>query len=321
MMLPFRNILIGLLFLIVSLPPTAFGLEIRFQAEAEVHDEKVTLGDISRITPDSERARQLAALKLFPAPQPGRQTTRHAADVTKQINKNFTETIEGINWGGADTIRIRRASIHIGSEEIREILDNYLSRNKNYLPPADIRFKEIHLTQPFDLPAGVLETEVIPVDPSILSSHRFTVIFRIDSRVEKNLAVQAELEAIAPVAVAAANLRRGTVIQESDISFAQLDIINLRNPCLDPEELIGKRIKRSVRQGYPFDLQAVELPPIIRRGELVTIFVRKGPLLVTAKGIARHDAIQGAMVKVLNKNSKKEILCRAEEPGLVQVEL
>jgi flagella basal body P-ring formation protein FlgA len=76
-----------------------------------------------------------------------------------------------------------------------------------------------------------------------------------------------------------------------------------------------------VRHGYPFDRLAVELPPIIRRGELVTIFVRKGPLLVTAKGMARHDAIQGAMVKVLNRNSKKEILCRADGPGLVQVEL
>ncbi len=307
--------------LIVSLPATAFGLEIRFQAEAEVRGENVTLGDISRITPDSEKARQLAALKLFKAPQPGRKTTWRAGDATKRIINRHNDTLDGIDWVGADTIRIRRAAIHIGPEEMREILDNYLGRNKNYLPPAAIRFKEIHLAQPFDLPTGVLETEVIPADPSILSSHRFTVIFRIDSKVEKNIAIRAELEAIAPVAVAAANLRRGRVIHDSDISFAQLDIINLRNPCLDPAELIGKRIKRSIRQGQPFDRLAVELPPIIHRGELVTIFVRKGALLVTAKGIARHDAIQGAMVKVLNKNSKKEILCRADGPGLVQVEL
>ena len=320
-MLPLRSILIGLFILIVSLPATAFGLEIRYQAETEVRGESVTLGDISRITPDSERARQLGALKLFPAPQPGKETTRRAADVTKQITNIYNETLDDVDWGGAITIRIRRAAIHIGADAIREILDSYLSRNKNYLPPADIRFKEIHLAQPFDLPAGVLETEVIPADPSILSSHRFTVIFRIDSKVEKNIAIRAELEAIAPVAVAAANLQRGTVLHDSDINFAQLDIINLRNPCLDPAELIGKRIKRSVRQGYPFDRLAVELPPIIRRGELVTIFVRKGQLLVTAKGIARHDVIQGAMVKVLNQNSQKEILCRADGPGLVQVEL
>ncbi len=307
--------------LIFSLPATAFGLEIRFQAEAEVRGARVTLGEISRITPDSERARQLATLKLSKAPQPGRETTWRAADAKKQLRKNHNETLKGVDWSGADTIRIRRAAIHIGPDEIREILDSYLSRNKNYLPPAAIRFKKIHLAQPFDLPVGMLETEVIPADPSILSSHRFTIIFRIDSKVEKNIAIRTELEAIAPVAVAAANLRRGTVIDDSDINFAQHDIINLRNPCLDPAELIGMRIKRSVRQGYPFDRLAVEVPPIIRRGELVTIFVRKGPLLVTAKGIARHDAIQGAMIKVLNKNSKKEILCRADGPGLVQVEL
>jgi flagella basal body P-ring formation protein FlgA len=320
-MLPIRTILIGLFILIVSLPDTAFGLEIRFQAEAEVRGESITLGEISCITPDSDEARQLGALKLFQAPHPGRVTTWRAADVRKRISNRHDETLGMVEWSGAETIRIRRATIHIGTEEVREILESYISRNKNYLPPADIRFKEIHLAQPFDLPVGVLETEVIPADPSILSSHRFTVIFRIDSKVEKNIAIRAELEAIAPVAVAAANLQRGTVLHDSDINFAQLDIINLRNPCLDPAELIGKRIKRSVRQGYPFDRLAVELPPIIRRGELVTIFVRKGQLLVTAKGIARHDVIQGAMVKVLNQNSQKEILCRADGPGLVQVEL
>jgi flagella basal body P-ring formation protein FlgA len=44
-------------------------------------------------------------------------------------------------------------------------------------------------------------------------------------------------------------------------------------------------------------------------------------MLITARGTATHDAQKGATVKVVNNNSQKEILCRADAPGLVKVEL
>jgi flagella basal body P-ring formation protein FlgA len=316
-----RSVLVALLLLLTTLTATAFGLEIRLKDAAEVRGASVTLGEISQITPASEQARLLAAVTLFPAPEPGMEARWRGQDIKNRISHQQGTSPDAIAWTGADSVRIRRAAVHIGPEQIREILTGYISRNKNYLPPAELRFKEIHLTQPFDLPTGELDTEVVPADPLILPSRRFTIIFRVDSRVEKNIAIQAELEAIAPVAVAAANLRRGAIIQKSDITLARLDIIDLRNPCLDPNEIIGMKTKRSVRQGYPFDQLMLELPPIIHRGELVTIFIRKGPLLVTARGTARHDAVQGEMVTVLNNSSQKEILCRADGPGLVQVEL
>jgi flagella basal body P-ring formation protein FlgA len=320
-MLTSRPLLVALLLLLTTLPATAFGLEIRLKDTAEVQGASVTLGEISQITPASEQARVLAALTLFPAPDPGKEAIWRATDIKNKITLRQDTSPDAIAWAGADSVRIRRAAIHIGPEQIKEILTDYLSRNKKYLPPAEIRFKEIHLTQPFDLPAGELDTEVVPADPLILPSRRFTIIFRVNSRVEKNIAIPAELEAIAPVVVTATTLHRGAVIQKSDITLARLDIIDLRNPCLDPDKVIGMKTKRSMRQGYPLDQQMLELPAIIHRGELVTIFIRKGPLLVTAKGTARHDAVQGEMVTVLNNDSKKEILCRADGPGLVQVEL
>ena len=320
-MLITRPVLAALLLLLTTLPATAFGLEIRLRNTAEVQGASITLGEISQITPVSEQARLLAALKLFPAPEPGMEATWRAKDIKDKITNRQNSSLDTITWAGADSVRVRRASIHIGPEQIREILTRYISRSKKLLPPAEIRFKEIQPAQPFDLPAGEMDTEVIPADPQILLSRRFTIIFRVNSRVEKNIAIRAELEAIAPVVVAAANLHRGAVIQKSDITLARLDIIDLRNPCLDPDEIIGMKTKRSVRQGSPLDQQMLELPPIIHRGELVTIFIRNGPLLVTAKGTARHDAVKGEMVTVLNNYSRKEILCRADGPGLVRVEL
>jgi flagella basal body P-ring formation protein FlgA len=316
----YKRIICILFFSIVWLPALCLATEIQLKSNAEVQGDRVTLGEISNISPKSEEAILLAAVELFPAPSPGMEKTVTSSSIKNTISRK-SEASASINWNGAENIKVKRASIHIGPQEIRSLLEDYIDRNRDFLPPADIRFKEISLVKPFDLPAGTLDVEIIPADSSIVHSRRFTLIFRVNDSVEKNLAIRVELEAYLPVAIAAKNLRRGDVIQKEDIRLAQMDIISIPNPCFNPDELIGKKIMHSIRQGSPLDQERFEWPPIIHRGELVTIYIRKGALFITAKGTAKHDAQKGEPVTVVNTTSSKEIICRADSPGLVQAEL
>lgn len=309
-----------LLIFTACLPVTAHGLEIRFRESALAQGEKITLGEIAAILPDSSDNRALAAEKLFASPEPGREIILRASKIEEYLTGR-DKSLADVRWTGSRDIKVKRASIPIDGDKVRKILTDYLARNEDLLPRADIRFKEFTAPRPFELPQGKVDTEVIPSSPSILDSHRFTIIFRINGQVEKNIAVRAGLEAIAPVAVAISDLRRGLIIQEEDINLVRLDLVGLKNPCFDLEELIGKKMKRSVRRGQAIDRGAVEFPPMIRRGELVIITARKGPLTVTAKGIARHDAKQGEIIKVINSNSQKVIICKVSAPGQVKVEL
>lgn len=309
-----------LLIFTVCLPVTAHGLEIRFRESALAQGEKITLGEVAAIMPDSDENQALAAEKLYPAPEAGQEVILHASKIEEYLTSR-DESLTEVRWTGSDDIKVKRASIRIDNGKIRKILTDYLARNKDLLPQADIHFKEFSAPRSFKLPQGKVDIDVIPSSPSILDSHRFTIIFRINGQVEKNIAVRARLEAIAPVAVAINDLRRGLIIQEEDINLARLDLVGLKNPCFDLEELVGKKMKRSVRRGQPIDRRAVEFPPMIRRGELVTITAHKGPLTVTAKGIARHDAKQGEIIKVINSNSQKVIICKVSAPGHVKVEL
>lgn len=212
-------------------------------------------------------------------------------------------------------------SIVVDQAQVREILENYLKANRDFLPAGKVRFKRVNLPQPIKLPAGELDVEVIPSDPSILKSSRFTLLFRVNGRVKKNIVVRGEIEVVAPVVVAAADLRRGDLIGANDVKLARMNLADLRNPALDPREVIGMQLKRSVRQGKPINIRTIEAPPIIHRGDLVTITVRKGSLTVTAKGIAGHDAKKGSTIKVRNSSSNKEVLCKVVAPGRVQVEI
>lgn len=212
------------------------------------------------------------------------------------------------------------AVVMVTPDQVRTCLEDYLLSKKAFLPQARIGFRSLELPGPFQVPAGKLSCEVHPSDPQILGSRRFTLIFRVDGQVVKNTALRAELEAIAPVVIAAGELRRGTILAQSDLNLAEMDLASLRNPCADPAELIGKKLKRSVRLGEALDRQAVELPAVISRGDMVTLTARKGTLVLSATGVAREDGNAGETIVVRNSASQKDVRARVAGPGTVEVE-
>jgi flagella basal body P-ring formation protein FlgA len=204
--------------------------------------------------------------------------------------------------------------------EIHDMLEDYLAENAGLLPQAEIRIRSLDV-RPLELPSGRLSYEIIPSDPSILNSRRFTFIFRVDDRVVENHSFRAEIEALAPVAVAAGDLRRGVTLGEHDINMVEMDLGQMRNPCLDPQELIGKQLKRSLRLGDAFDRRWIEEPALVHRGDRVSIVVRSGAMELTATGVAREDGAKNDVITIRNASSQKDILCRVAAPGIVQVEL
>lgn len=311
---------IAFIFLLLTVVSTsAFGLEISLKKEADVAGVTTTLGDVAMVRPASSEARVLSARTLFRSPEPGHRNTYTAAEVRSALEQADPE-LPRCRWAGADQVVVKRSGIAIGPKAIRHILKNFIRRKQAFLPQAQIRFDHLYYPMPFMLPQGKLQVEVIPSDPRILHSHRFTLIFRVDGQVEKNIAVGGELKAIAPVVVAAGDLRRGAILTSHDVNLAKLDLTRLRNPCFNLKDVVGKKLLRSVRLGQPLQHRDVVDPPVVHRGQLVTMVARKGALTITAMGIARQDGAAGAMIHVLNSSSRKEILCKVSAPGKVEVE-
>lgn len=212
------------------------------------------------------------------------------------------------------------AATVVDAEVIRRHLDDFIDSRREVLPQADVLFKKLELPATFNLPPGKLEVEVIPSDPQIIASRRFTLIFRVDGRVERNLAIRAELEAIAPVVVAAGDLGRGVVLSRRDLNLVEMDLIGLRNPCFDPQELVGQKLKQSVRLGAPVDRAQIDFPPLVKRGDAVSITLARGGLRLAAAGEAQQDGREGETIRVRNNSSRKEVNGRVIAPGQIQVE-
>ncbi len=212
------------------------------------------------------------------------------------------------------------SGIEVDAGMLRQILEDYLEDQQSRLPGVVIRLRDPQFPRPFVLPPGAISHQIIPSNPKVIGSTRFTVIFRIDGQTVKNLSVRGGVEAIAPVVVAAVDLPRGAVLSEIDLSLVEQDIARLKNPVFDPDEVIGKKLKRGLRMGRPLDRAAVEFPPMIKRGDLVTIILKSGKLEMTALGEARQNGLEGETIRVKNKNSNRTILGRVVAPGTVVVE-
>lgn len=233
---------------------------------------------------------------------------------------SFLLSLTLIRVGHAATVK-NHQQVLVKPEQVQKYLEDYLDQQRNKMPQVKLRFRHLRLPKAFSVPTGRLTCEITPSNPQVLSSSRFSLIFRVDGKVVKNMAVSATLEALAEVAITSQDLRRGALIREENIELAERDLNFLRAPCFDRSELLGQRLKRSLRKGDVFERSAVAFPPMIKRGEIVTITAQKGALKVTAKGMAQQNGSAGDMIRVRNISSHKDLICKVAGPVAVTVEL
>ena len=278
----------------------------------------ITLGDIASFDENNDFTHALATQPVRQAPPPGESINLRSIKI-KHYLVSRQPLLADAKWKGPPTVTVQRRGVTIGTTQIQAAIDGYIVENRNNLPTADIRFIPNALPLPFMVPTGNLTHEVIPSNPGIIGSSRFSIIFRVDGQVVKNMSVRGRTEALAEVVVTAKPLKKGHHISPNDLTTAVVDISKQGTSSKAIEDFVGKKLKRSLRAGNVVLTSMVETPPIVRRGERVKIVISTGHLLLTATGLAHSDGAVDEMIRVKNINSNKTIYCRVAAPGLVEV--
>ncbi|MGD0088962.1 MAG: flagellar basal body P-ring formation chaperone FlgA, partial [Planctomycetota bacterium] len=112
--------------------------------------------------------------------------------------------------------------------------------------------------------------------------------------------------------VAAERLSAGDVLTESGYRTIRREFTanDLRARC-DPRKLVGMVAKRNIAPDEPLTKALFALPQVIKRGEAVTVLVKRGALELTTQGEARNDAALDDPVRVFLVDSHSEIVARA----------
>lgn len=205
--------------------------------------------------------------------------------------------------------------------DLRERIVVYLEERA----PQPPRAVEVPPLGDFALPG--IDPERVQVD---LSSHPraprvgrvpVTVTLSVDGRVVRRGVVNAQVRVDVPVVVALVPVRRGDTIHAEQLSIEQRDVSELPEGWVgDPSLLVGRQARRSLKPGTLWRSEYAEIPPSVVRGELVSLLLEHGPLVIQGKGIARKDARAGEWVRVVNADSKRELLGRVDPEGIVHVE-
>lgn len=225
-----------------------------------------------------------------------------------------------IVWGAAEQSTAPSGQL-INQQEMKQILDDYLAEQSILLPQVDLHFKSMSLPASYRVPEGRINHEVIPAKPGLIGSRRVTLMTRVDGQISSNQSIRIELEAMAEVVVATRSIKRGEILDADSFELRYQDITRLKDPVFTGNDIIDKQLKRSVRLGEPLQINQVEFPPVIKRGERVVIQLESMGLTLSAAGEAKQDGSTGEAIRVMNSNSHKEILCQVVAPGLVKVEL
>jgi flagella basal body P-ring formation protein FlgA len=110
------------------------------------------------------------------------------------------------------------------------------------------------------------------------------------------------------------------MLDRSLLATAQVPLSQLpRGTVTDPAALLGHRTLLRVPQGRPVTPAMVEAPPVVLRGDRVTLVVRRPGLTVTAVGEAREDGAPEATIAVTNLGSHRTVQARVVDARTVEV--
>lgn len=190
---------------------------------------------------------------------------------------------------------------------LRGLLESALS----FQPPG--RRLELQITEP-RLPLGNPSDRPVLVTIEELSldetRQRFTaqLVVRVEGSVTGAVPLAGEARPQIEVPVLVQPVRDGQTIEPALLGAVWIPERSLRpDVLLTTEEIIGREAERRLPPGRPLRQTDLRSPRLVRKGEVVTLLFRRGPIEISAQGRALEDGSEGARVRATNLDSERPV--------------
>ena len=121
-------------------------------------------------------------------------------------------------------------------------------------------------------------------------------------------------------AIAARTVTRGTVLTAVDVAevVGPPGAVPVRRlPTV--AGLVGATLRRDAAGGEVVTARSVTMPPAVRVGDVVQARASIGPVQVMGALTVLDNGAEGAIVRVVNRESRREVRARVIRPGVVEV--
>ena len=290
--------------------------------EAQVPGPQITLGDVVEIQGEpADTVARMRQVLLGQAPPAGVERLLSKNTLITQLKHQGLWTQE-IQFQGALQIRVMRASQRLDPQHMETVVRQALSRRlPQTAPPTSIR--DIRGLGPVSVPLGPVQYEVtVPGRTMERGSTAFTLTIQVAGKVEKQLHGTATLAVTQEVVSLVRPVAQGEIITPEAVARTQVQVTQpLRQVATQPEDVIGKRARRSLAGNAPLATQDVTTVPVVHRGDMVNIVLESPLIKVSTPGEALETGKPGDTIRVKNTSSNREIRAQVIDKQTVRIPL
>ncbi len=125
---------------------------------------------------------------------------------------------------------------------------------------------------------------------------------------------QATIDGVTPVEV----IRRGEIIAEAQLNPMPIPV-NRAQTVLRRADVVGRQARRDLSPGQPIRTFDVQPPEAVKRGEIVTMVVANGGMVVAAQGRAMEAGGIGDTIRIQNTVSQRIVYGSITEGGIIRI--
>lgn len=296
-------------------------ITIEIHEEIEIEKENICLGDLALIKGDDHLfVEKLRNVFLGKSPLPGKSRIISSNYINVRLKQNEID-FSRIQIESPAEIRVARTFKKISKTDIEEIVAAALPSILPY-SKEQVHVKSIIVSDDVLLSTGDFTYTIMPPKNSdFMGQTILTVLFYIDGEYQKRVFATLDVELITSVMVARRPLKRGHIITDIDIQAMQMDLADLPSNCiLKSEDVIGKKLNRSIDAETVLRTDLVIMPPTINRKHIVLMVAETKDFKITAIGETIGKGNKGDRVKVMNLESQKEVYARVIDSNTVEVD-
>jgi len=173
-----------------------------------------------------------------------------------------------------------------------------------------------------NLPDGKISYRPInPPAPKYLGRKALNIAVLVDGTEAAVVRMSGDLRLYGEIACTTRRIGRQERLTEKDLKMIRLDITMLGDDLVrQPTDAIGKRLTTALQPGDIVRTAHLDEPPLVNRGDLVTIVAQTAGLRASAPGEAKKTGTRGEIIQVKNLMSRKNIFAKIVGAGVVRVE-
>ena len=293
---------------------------VQVAAESLAQQDRLVLGDVAEVqASEAEVVARLRAVALGFAPNVG--TVREITRERIVLAISAAGFVEGtVQLASPLVVLVRRAAQFIDPALVREEIERVTLTELN-ASGATARLLRLDLPTPIEAPSGQVEIRSTMSNArDVFSPFTVFVELRQEGRTVKRFNATAQVEAHAPVLVAAREIAANTRLRPEHF---KREIKRLERPLsnyvTEAERLRGMALRRDLARGDAIMTEAVSAEIVVHPGDQVRIIGQSGPLQIMVTGEARAAGRIGDRIQVKNLQSGTLLQALVVDEGIVRI--